>query len=118
MLNTKNVAAVMVTASLPAFAAPGTRIDVSVSALGDATNLQGGTLLVTPLLGADGEVYAMAQGALAIGGFIRPGGAPPRSRAACPPPGASPMAPSVEREIDFQLAGQPRRPAPRCAIPT
>ena len=53
-LQTKNVAAVMVTAELPAFARPGSRIDISISALGDATNLTGGTLLVTPLLGADG----------------------------------------------------------------
>ena len=62
-LDTKNVAAVMVTANLPAFAKPGSRIDVAVSALGDATNLTGGTLLVTPLLGADGEVYAGRNGA-------------------------------------------------------
>jgi len=61
-LSTKNVAAVMVTAELPAFARSGSRIDVAVSALGDATNLTGGTLLVTPLLAADGEVYAVAQG--------------------------------------------------------
>ncbi|MFN9926491.1 MAG: flagellar basal body P-ring protein FlgI, partial [Phenylobacterium sp.] len=54
-LNTKNVAAVMVTARLPAFAAPGSQIDASVSALGDAKSLLGGTLLVTPLLGADGQ---------------------------------------------------------------
>ena len=55
-LNTKNVAAVMVTASLPAFAGQGSRIDINVSALGDAKSLQGGTLLVTPLLAADGEI--------------------------------------------------------------
>ena len=61
-LRTANVAAVMVTANFPAFGAQGTRIDVTVSALGDAKSLQGGTLLVTPLLGADGEVYAVAQG--------------------------------------------------------
>ncbi|HET6308091.1 MAG TPA: flagellar basal body P-ring protein FlgI, partial [Rhodopila sp.] len=66
-LSTKNVAAVMVTAELPAFARSGSRIDVAVSSLGDATNLTGGTLLVTPLLAADGEVYAVAQGALATG---------------------------------------------------
>ena len=66
-LETKNVAAVMVTANLPAFARRGSRIDIAVSALGDATNLTGGTLLVTPLLGADGEVYAVAQGAVATG---------------------------------------------------
>ena len=60
--DTKNVAAVMVTASLPAFTAAGSQIDVSVSAMGDAKSLQGGTLLVTPLLGADGEAYAVGQG--------------------------------------------------------
>ena len=68
-IRTGNVAAVMVTANLPAFGTQGTRIDVTVSALGDAKSLQGGTLLVTPLLGADGNVYAVAQGSLAIGGF-------------------------------------------------
>ena len=74
-LQTKNVAAVMVTAELPAFARPGSRIDVSISALGDATNLTGGTLLVTPLLGADGEVYGVAQGALATGAIAARGAA-------------------------------------------
>src|SRR5690606_4901535 len=74
-LNTENVAAVMVTADLPAFAAQGTRIDVTVSALGDAESLQGGTLLVTPLLGADGEVYSVAQGPVSIGGFAAGGAA-------------------------------------------
>src|ERR1700741_3248748 len=68
-IRTGNVAAVMVTANLPPFATQGTRIDVTASAMGDATSLQGGTLLVTPLLGADGNVYAVAQGSLAIGGF-------------------------------------------------
>src|SRR5580698_1209039 len=74
-MQTKNVAAVMVTANLPAFAAQGTRIDVSVSALGDAKSLQGGTLLVTPLAGADGGVYALAQGPVAVGGFSATGDA-------------------------------------------
>src|ERR1700719_3567832 len=68
-VNTGNVAAVMVTANLPPFATQGTPIDVTVSALGDAKSLQGGTLLVTPLLGADGNVYAVAQGSIAIAGF-------------------------------------------------
>ena len=68
-LRTANVAAVMVTANLPAFATQGTRLDITVSALGDAKSLQGGTLLVTPLLGADGEVYAVGQGSVAIAGF-------------------------------------------------
>src|ERR1700704_657748 len=65
-MRTGNVAAVMVTANLPPFGTQGTRIDITVSALGDAKNLQGGTLLVTPLLGADGNVYAVAQGSLAL----------------------------------------------------
>lgn len=72
-LKTKNIAAVAVTASLPPFARQGTRIDVSVSALGDAKSLMGGTLMVTPLVGADGEVYAVAQGQLAVGGFVAEG---------------------------------------------
>ena len=63
----KNVAAVMVTASLPAFNAPGSKIDVTVSAMGDAKSLQGGTLLVTPLLGGDGEAHAVAQGTVETG---------------------------------------------------
>lgn len=66
-LKPKDVAAVMVTATLPAFARQGTRIDVTVSALGDATSLYGGTLLVTPLVGADGNVYAVGQGQLSSG---------------------------------------------------
>ena len=68
-MSTGNVAAVMVTANLPAFSTQGSRIDVSVSSLGDAKSLQGGTLLVTPLLGADGEVYAIAQGSVTIKGY-------------------------------------------------
>ena len=72
-LKTANVAAVMVTATLPPFARQGTRIDVTVSALGDAKSLLGGTLLVTPMVGADGEVYSVAQGQVAVGGFSAPG---------------------------------------------
>ena len=68
-LQAKNVAAVMVTADIPAFLKPGARLDVHVSSLGDAKTLQGGVLLQTPLVGADGQVYAVAQGALSIGGF-------------------------------------------------
>src|SRR5512141_3355564 len=74
-LRTGNVAAVMVTANLPAFGTQGTRIDVTVSAMGDSKSLQGGTLLVTPLLGADGNVYAVGQGSLSIGGFQAEGDA-------------------------------------------
>lgn len=69
----KNVAAVMVTAKLPTNIKPGTKIDVQVSSIGDAKSLQGGTLLLTPLTGPDGEVYALAQGPVSIGGFIAAG---------------------------------------------
>jgi flagellar P-ring protein FlgI len=68
-LNTRNVAAVLVTAQLPAELRGGDKLDVNVSAIGDARSLAGGTLLMTPLLGADREIYAMAQGALSVGGF-------------------------------------------------
>ncbi len=68
--DSKTVAAVMVTADLPPFATEGTRIDVTVSAIDDTKSLQGGILLLTPLRGADGEVYAVAQGPLSVGGFV------------------------------------------------
>src|SRR5579864_435432 len=101
-LNLKNVAAVMVTANLPAFSTQGTRIDVTVSALGDAKNLQGGTLLVTPLLGADGNVYAVAQGSLAIGGFQAEGAAASITRGV-PTVGRIANGAIIEREIEFAL---------------
>jgi len=101
-LNLKNVAAVMVTANLPAFSTQGTRIDVTVSALGDAKNLQGGTLLVTPLLGADGNVYAVAQGSLAISGFQAQGEAASITRGV-PTVGRIANGAIIEREIDFAL---------------
>lgn len=66
---TRNVAAVLVTAELPAFAVPGNRIDISVTSLGDASSLAGGTLILTPLQGADNVVYAVAQGAVTVSGF-------------------------------------------------
>jgi flagellar P-ring protein precursor FlgI len=101
-LSTKNVAAVMVTADLPAFARSGSRIDVAVSALGDATNLTGGTLLVTPLLAADGEVYAVAQGALATGAIAARGAASSVSRGV-PTAGRIANGATVEREVVFHL---------------
>ena len=67
-LQLKNVAAVIVTAQLPAFAQPGQQIDVNVSSMGNAKSLKGGTLIVTPLRGADGEIYALAQGNMVVGG--------------------------------------------------
>ncbi len=105
-LNTENVAAVMVTANLPAFSAQGTRIDVTVSALGDAESLQGGTLLVTPLLGADGEVYSVAQGSVSIGGFSAAGDGAEVTQGV-PTSGRIPNGGVVEREIPFDLASQP-----------
>lgn len=73
-LQSKNVAAVLVTAEIPAFLKPGARLDVTVSAMGDAKSLQGGVLLQTPLFAADGKVYAVGQGALSVGGFSGGGG--------------------------------------------
>jgi flagellar P-ring protein precursor FlgI len=105
-LDTRNVAAVMVTANLPAFARPGSRIDVMVSALGDATNLMGGTLLVTPLLGADGEVYAVAQGALA-GSALAARGAGASVQRGVPTSSRIANGAIVEREIPYSLAGRP-----------
>ncbi len=101
-LRTGNVAAVMVTANLPAFATQGTRMDVTVSALGDSKSLEGGTLLVTPLLGADGNVYAVGQGSVAIGGFQAQGQAAKITRGV-PTVGRISNGALVEREIDFQL---------------
>lgn len=68
-LNSKNAAAVMVTATLPAFSEPGQKLDVSVASLGDARSLSGGTLLLTPMDGADGQLYALAQGAISVNGY-------------------------------------------------
>jgi flagellar P-ring protein precursor FlgI len=101
-LRTGNVAAVMVTANLPPFGTQGTRIDVTASALGDAKSLQGGTLLVTPLLAADGNVYAVAQGSLAIGGFQAEGDAAKIVRGV-PTVGRISNGAIVEREIEFAL---------------
>ncbi len=100
---TDNVAAVMVTASLPAFARQGSRVDVNVSAIGDAKSLQGGTLLVSPLMGADGEVYAVAQGAIAIGGFKAAGAGASIVRGV-PTAGKIANGAIVEREVGFELA--------------
>src|SRR5437660_112347 len=69
-IRVNNTAAVMVTAALPAFAQPGMRIDITAAAIGDASNLQGGILLLTSLRGADGQVYAVAQGPVMTGGFV------------------------------------------------
>ena len=105
-LRTKNVAAVMVTATLPPYSAQGTRIDATVSAMGDSKSLLGGTLLVTPLLGADGEVYAVAQGPIAVSGFSAQGQGASVTRGV-PTSGRISSGAIVEREIQFTLAELP-----------
>lgn len=101
-LDTDNVAAVMVTANLPAFSRQGSRIDIDVSALGDAESLLGGTLLVTPLLGADGEVFAVGQGPVQIGGFSAQGNGQSITKGV-PTAGRIPNGAIIEREIGFEL---------------
>lgn len=103
-VDTKNVAAVMVTARLPAFAASGSQIDASVSALGDAKSLLGGTLLVTPLLGADGEAYAVGQGTVQTGAVSASGASGSTITRGVPTSGRIAAGAVVEREIGFQLA--------------
>ncbi len=98
-LQVNNVAAVMVTADLPAFAKPGQNIDVTVSSIGNAQSLRGGSLLMTPLLGADGEIYAMAQGNLVVGGFGVDGRDGSRVTLNVPSVGRIPAGASVEREV-------------------
>ena len=93
----------MIAANLPAFARQGTRIDITVSALGDADSLLGGTLLVTPLMGADGQVYAVAQGNLAVGGFQVQGDAQTVVKGV-PTSGRIPNGAIIEREVPFELA--------------
>ena len=102
-VNTKNVAAVMVTANLTAFAVQGAHLDVTISAMGDAKSLQGGALLATPLLAADGQVYALAQGPIAIGGFSAQGAAASVTRGV-PTSGRISNGAIVEKEVGFTLA--------------
>ncbi len=101
-LVSRNIAAVMVTANLPPFAGKGTRIDVTVSSLGDARSLQGGTLLMTPLEAANGEVFAVAQGPLTIGGYnVR--GIRTEVGENHPTVGSIPGGALVEQEIKYEL---------------
>jgi flagellar P-ring protein precursor FlgI len=102
-LNTKNVAAVMVTARLPAFAASGSPMDVTVSALGDAKSLLGGSLLVTPLLGADGEAYAVAQGTVQTGSVSGSGASGTTVTRGVPTAGRIASGAVVEKESGFKL---------------
>ncbi len=102
-LRLKNTAAVMVTAELPPFVSPGTRIDVLVSSIGDAKSLQGGTLVATPLKGPDGKVYAVAQGPISIGGFLA-GGKSAKVAKNHQTAGRIPNGAIVERRVPLNLA--------------
>ncbi len=106
-LKTKNVAAVTVTAKLPPFARSGSRVDVTVSAMGDAKDLSGGTLLATPLYGADSEVYGVAQGSVSIGGFRAEGKATTVTKGV-PTSGYIANGAVVEKEVDFALNNMPQ----------
>ncbi len=99
----KNVAAVLVTAGLPPFARSGSRIDVTVSAIGDAKSLLGGTLIMTPLNAADGQIYAVAQGPIIAGGVVAEGEAGKVTQGV-PTAGSIPAGAYVEREVDFDLS--------------
>ena len=107
-LNTKNVAAVMVTARLPAFAASGSQVDATVSAMGDAKSLLGGTLLVTPLMGADGQAYAVAQGTVQTGAVSAQGASGGSVVKGVPTAGRIAAGAIVERETGYQMANQPQ----------
>ncbi len=105
-LQTKDIAAVMVTGDLPAFSRTGSRIDVSVSAIGDATNLTGGTLLVTPLLAADGEVYAVGQGAVTTGAIAARGASGSSVTRNVPTSGKIANGAIVEKEVGYALGAR------------
>lgn len=102
---TRNIAAVIVTANLPPFARSGARIDVNVGSLGDASSLAGGTLIMTPLRGADGEIYAVAQGPVSVSGFYAQGEAETLSQGV-PTAGRIPGGAIVEREVEGRMGDQ------------
>jgi len=104
----KNAAAVMITAELPAFAKPGQRLDITISALGKAKSLRGGTLLMAPLQGADGQVYAMAQGNLAVGGLGIDAADGSKLTINVPTAGRIPGGATVERSVDAGFATTPQ----------
>ena len=105
-LKLPNVAAVVVTAELPAFVAPGQRLDVTVSSIASAKSLEGGTLLATPLKGADMKVYSVAQGAVSVGGFLAAGGTGSRVQKNHPTVGRIPSGAIVERAVPMTLRGE------------
>ncbi|CAN5416025.1 flagellar basal body P-ring protein FlgI [soil metagenome] len=102
-LKPENIATVLVTATLPPFARPGSKIDVTVSSIGDAKSLQGGTLIITPLKGLDGQVYAVAQGSISIGG-ISAGNSGNSVEINHPTVGRMPNGANVERAVPTELA--------------
>lgn len=102
-INVKNVAGVIVTAHLPPFARLGSKLDVLVSSLGDAKSLKGGTLLLTPLKGADGQVYAVSQGPITVGGFAEEKSGASASKNH-PTVGKIPGGATIEREVPFEFA--------------
>jgi flagellar P-ring protein precursor FlgI len=99
----QNVAAVIVTATLPPFSRAGSQIDINVSAIGDADSLMGGTLVMTPLTAADGEIYAVAQGTVIAGGAVAEGDAASVTEGV-PTAGTVPSGARIEREVDFELS--------------
>ncbi len=101
-MQVKNMAAVFVVATLPPFSRPGYRIDITVSSAGDARSLEGGILLMTPLYGPDGQIYAQAQGALVLGGYMATGGGNSRQMNH-PTTGRIPGGALVERAVAFEL---------------
>lgn len=103
----KNTAVVMITAELPAFSRPGQRVDITVSSIGRARSLRGGTLVLTPLLGADGQIYAMAQGNLAVGGLGAEGADGSSVVVNVPSSGRIPEGATVERVVDTGFATSP-----------
>src|SRR6185503_4079025 len=103
----KNAAAVMITAELPAFARPGQRLDITVSAMGRARSLRGGTLIMSPLRGADNQIYAMAQGNLAVGGLGAPAQDGSHASVNVPSSGRIPGGATLERAVEHGFEPAP-----------